>query len=299
MSDPKRLFDESADSFERQLLDSAQADAPSDRAFTRAMGVFGGAAGALTTGSAGAASTGAAVKVGFGALVLKWGGVGALCAAATAATTGVVLRALPRDIATSAEARLVPPLAPPAVTAGSVPSEAPAMAEIASASPPEPVIAEVRSLLSGPPSPPIAASASSDLWLGTAPASAAPARASGRQDGIQGRPHSRLPIAQSENGTGSARGGGDQLSRELALLDGARSALYHGQSAKALSLLDRREREVGAGALAPEATVLRVHALMRRGDRAGAERVALAFLTTAPRGPHADRLRALLTDEIP
>jgi hypothetical protein len=87
---------------------------------------------------------------------------------------------------------------------------------------------------------------------------------------------------------------GNQLGREVALLDEARAALARGDAHAAAAALDRREREVGKGVLGPEATVTRVEVLLRAHKRAQAIQVGEQFLARQSRGPHADRLRSLL-----
>jgi hypothetical protein len=90
-----------------------------------------------------------------------------------------------------------------------------------------------------------------------------------------------------------------RLSREIALLDQARAALKRGDGAAAIAALDQRQAEVGAGMLGPEATVTRVEALLRQGDRVEASALAERFLAEHPRGVHADRLRTLLRGARP
>jgi len=46
--------------------------------------------------------------------------------------------------------------------------------------------------------------------------------------------------------------------------------------------------------LAQEATLLRVQALMKRGDRAAARDVAERFLASHPSSPHEQKMRRLL-----
>jgi outer membrane protein assembly factor BamD (BamD/ComL family) len=84
------------------------------------------------------------------------------------------------------------------------------------------------------------------------------------------------------------------MQSELALLDGARSAVRAGQSARALTVLDDFAARFPRAALAPEAALLRVEALARAGDRAGAERAARTLLAADPTSPYAERVRTLL-----
>jgi hypothetical protein len=84
------------------------------------------------------------------------------------------------------------------------------------------------------------------------------------------------------------------LTEEVASVDAARSALAAGDTAGALRALDDHDRRFPGGMLGPEATVVRIEALVHRGDRAAAGRLATAFLAAHPRSPHASHLRSLL-----
>ncbi len=85
------------------------------------------------------------------------------------------------------------------------------------------------------------------------------------------------------------------ISLEIAALDQARTALGQGRAADALAALDRYGAEYGKnGGLRVEATVLRIDALLRSGNRARATALANAFLSRNPKSPYAARVRALL-----
>lgn len=87
------------------------------------------------------------------------------------------------------------------------------------------------------------------------------------------------------------------VAREVALLDAARSALVAGDAKKALQLLDVLDQLPGR-ALGPEATVLRVRALLAQGERAEARRVADSFVASAPNAPQAAVLRSILENGV-
>jgi len=87
---------------------------------------------------------------------------------------------------------------------------------------------------------------------------------------------------------------GSSVHAELATLEQARATLAAGDPARALSLLDAYGTTFPRGSMGPEATVLRVEALVRAGDRAAAERVGSAFLASNPQSPYAARIRSLL-----
>jgi TolA-binding protein len=84
------------------------------------------------------------------------------------------------------------------------------------------------------------------------------------------------------------------LAEEMRLLDGARHALASGDARSALSNLASYERSFPSGALRPEASVLKVRALLAAGDRTGAEALGQRVIERAPRSEHADAVRAAL-----
>jgi TolA-binding protein len=85
------------------------------------------------------------------------------------------------------------------------------------------------------------------------------------------------------------------LSDEVAALQVARSALAGHDASGALAALDRYKSRFPAGRLAPEATVLRIEALVERGDRAQASALADRFEASNPKSPYADRIRSILS----
>ncbi len=107
---------------------------------------------------------------------------------------------------------------------------------------------------------------------------------------------SETPRPQSAPPLPSGARNAEKLSREVALLDEARAALGRGDAAAALAALDQRQQEIGAGMLAPEATLIRVEALLARGERGAAAALAERFWAEHPRGAHTDRLRTLLRE---
>jgi hypothetical protein len=99
-------------------------------------------------------------------------------------------------------------------------------------------------------------------------------------------PTSSVGAPHSAAGSGAAD--------EVATLDQARTVLGHGDPARALSILDEYARRFPRGALAPEAAVLRIEALVAAGDRAAATRAAQSFLRANPSSPYAQRIESLL-----
>ncbi len=84
------------------------------------------------------------------------------------------------------------------------------------------------------------------------------------------------------------------LGQEVAALDRARDALAAGNAAGALRQVDEYEGQFPRGALAQEATALRIEALLQQGNRDAAVRLADRFLASNPKSPHAARIRLLV-----
>jgi predicted Zn-dependent protease len=78
---------------------------------------------------------------------------------------------------------------------------------------------------------------------------------------------------------------------DLAAIDRAHAALAAGDTTAALAELDAFDARAPGSALAEEAAALRYDVLVARGDRAGAERAARAFVVRWPASPYAPRLR--------
>ena len=77
------------------------------------------------------------------------------------------------------------------------------------------------------------------------------------------------------------------------MLEAARSALAAGAADRALQLLARHDRRYPHGSVRPEATVLRVEALARRGETDAARALATRFLAQHPDSPLAERVARL------
>ncbi|WP_437928658.1 hypothetical protein WMF37_05170 [Sorangium sp. So ce291] len=86
----------------------------------------------------------------------------------------------------------------------------------------------------------------------------------------------------------------DALREQVAIIDRARDALGAGDAAGCLSELDAYDRRFPRSAMGEEATVLRIEALIRLGDRARAADLGQRFLASRPTSPHAAGVRALL-----
>lgn len=108
-------------------------------------------------------------------------------------------------------------------------------------------------------------------------------------------PTPRLPAKSPDPGVPNA----STVPAEIAMLEQAHRALSEGDAAHALSRLDVYSARFPRGAMAHEAAVLRIEALVQAGDRVGATRFANRFLAAHPRSPYAARIRSLLASEDP
>ena len=77
-------------------------------------------------------------------------------------------------------------------------------------------------------------------------------------------------------------------------LDAARRALASGAPQSALATLTTYERAFQNGVLRPEASVLKVRALLAAGDRAAAAALGQQVIEQAPNSEHAVAVRAVL-----
>ena len=84
------------------------------------------------------------------------------------------------------------------------------------------------------------------------------------------------------------------LSQQVAALDRARAALDASDFARARHLVDAYESEFPGGDFTQEAEVIRIDALVREGNREGAERAGKHFLGAYPKSPHTSHVRRLL-----
>lgn len=90
---------------------------------------------------------------------------------------------------------------------------------------------------------------------------------------------------------------GARLAAETAALDDARTALREGHPASALHDLDVYTSAFPDGVLGQEASVLRIEALVRAGNRASARRLAQTFFRAFPGSPLTSQVRALVPEE--
>jgi hypothetical protein len=88
------------------------------------------------------------------------------------------------------------------------------------------------------------------------------------------------------------------LDLEIRALDGVRASLRGHDAQGALDRLDRFDASFPEALLADEAAVLRIDALVLKGDRPGAAALSRRFLASNPASAHAPHLRALLSSDV-
>lgn len=106
---------------------------------------------------------------------------------------------------------------------------------------------------------------------------------------------SHAPRTHARDAGGATRVAPPTLSDELASLKRARSSLSGGEPAATLAELDRYDRTLHGKALRSEATVLRIEALSRLGQRDRAAALARQFVEKNPNDPLVDRARSFAT----
>lgn len=244
------------------LLRSAEDDQPSSGSLAATLAAvgIGAASGAAVTASASAASASATSATAASTTAAKWGG-------AIAISKWVSVVAVGTTIAVSSIALERHASQPPRSPARSAPQRPASPKPHVAANTNDPSVAPV-------PSPSPAAEEPRAAMPALRPTRAAsPAR-------------NTVVTAQPD------------LSREIAAIDEARSALRRGDASEALAVLDRYEVELAkSGRLQLEATALRIEVLFRLGERGRARALADAFLAKHPKSPYAMRIRALLTAE--
>ena len=104
-------------------------------------------------------------------------------------------------------------------------------------------------------------------------------------------PTSDSPLASSREALKK-----NDLAREVALLEEARTACIEGRFDWALQLVDQYRREFMRGALAPEALVIQVRALLGQNRKREAYSIARPFIKENPSSPVTIRLKALVGD---
>jgi len=280
---PQRLID-ADDEFERDLIRSAHDDRPSRRALERmllGLGVgFSKAPSPLSSSAPGAATS---AKIG-GSLLAKWLATGLAIGFAAIGGADAIGRLLERGGNPVAAAPKAFIQASPSI-AGSVSGSSPSRpregtSSTIPASSSAPVPGARPRLLASPildaagVPPQLASSAVASELIASAVPPGRPALGSFAVEAA--------PVPPST------------LVQEMRLLDPARRALTSGDPRSALSALAGYERAFPSGALRPEASVLKVRALLAAGDRVGAEALGRRVIERAPQSEHASAVRAAL-----
>lgn len=100
--------------------------------------------------------------------------------------------------------------------------------------------------------------------------------------------------AQSTEPSGAANPNVASLAREASLLHQAQSSLERGDADETLEIIQRYGAEFPAGQLRPEATLVRIRALVMKREDSAAERLTDELLRVAPEGTLANRTREAL-----
>lgn len=299
MRDPQRLRQLRAGEVTAVLLESARDDAPRAGAEDRGLAAIG----VLGVAHASALNIGAATKLGTAAgspkavassgliVVAKWVGVGAVATVASMGVTQIV-----SGTSTRGEV-LDPAYVVPTGTDSPRRATAPSSASIRT--PPEAATAteSVPSVPDPRATPPLESPLLRRSALAARSASALSREAPVNVGSVDSSfaPAPSANFAQGPESTSAASvTTPSRLAQEISALDTARSALRSGRAARALELLDDYDRAFSRGRLAPEATLLRIEAFLRLGQRTPAEQLARRFLSEEPTSAHAATIRRLL-----
>ncbi len=262
MTDSKRLLEASENRFLRSLLDSAAIDEPPEAAVKRLLAGAGAASAAsLLAGEAAgsaspafAASTGTvSTKAVAWTLIAKWVGVGAISGIATAEVAHYALSRRAQDDRSA----------------------------ISTAAPSPGPSNEVRSFgeVAGP------AFSTGALTPETRAPVLTPRSA--------GPPTRSADASPEPRGSGAPEAPTKLLADEVTLLEQARRAIVGGNAALALRLLDDYAARKKTGVLDREAAVLRIDAMLAKGEPDRAADLARRYLAEHPGDAHARRLREL------
>jgi hypothetical protein len=252
---------------EARLLRSARLDVPPSSGKGRTLAALGLAAAMSTTAGTGGAAT-AVAAVGWAA---KWLAIGAIGGTIVATVEGLnpLVPEAPRlwQPAAVQSARAAPPRSP-AHDVGPAPAEAP----------PSDIVAEAETEPQIPPA--------------TAPLPA-----------TRSAPPASPPVPPAQPALAPERATalpamGTALADEVNALDEARRALASGDAEGSLRALDAYDLRFGKRRLGPEATLLRIEALLTQGRTESAQKLGDQLLAAEPSGAYSQRVRSLLTKAI-
>jgi hypothetical protein len=255
---------------ERRLLRSARLDVPSASGKNRALAALGLAAAATTSVSTGGVAAAATAWAGWVVKCIAVATVGgALVASAVAGVSSIVSQA-PQQ-----RSRVV---ANPTGTISQASVAQPSRAQAL----PAPITSPSMSIQQARPD------REPNIMDQAAPVPKAPEATQGARPLLRdARPDAPAPVE-------SSRPMGATLSQEVGALDEARRALASGDPKWALQVLDTYELRVATPRLKPEATVLRVEALLSDGRLDRARELGEGLLAKNPDGAYAQRVRSLL-----
>jgi hypothetical protein len=258
MTEFHRLLDDDATDFERALLRSAAADQGSLVARERSVRAAAVAAALITAQSVGVAAAPSALAV---TGLVKWGVTGILLGTVFATTTRLLhpMPELPRNV---------------------------------QATPPASAVLEIKPAHRSPtPEPPRRSEPAPAASASFADAAEPAVRPAARPERIAGA--ERIERMAGAERTVAPSTSESALAAELAILRETRSLLGAGDGSSALRALDRYAASFPEPKLQPEATLLRIEALLATGARGPAQVLADRFLAGKPSGAHADRARTL------
>lgn len=286
MSDVKRWVDDGASEPVRTLLAAAREEQPGEAGVQRTLVALGAGSAIVTGASHAAGGAGAATlaKSAGGASSLaamtKWGLIGALGAATTfgavRATTDWFEPASPHGAASAPasptkSAEVGTRAAPRAAGEGTPPSAPTDEAAAAVAAPGGPLDEAATNVVVG-----------SDADRRGAPPAIERAQKGSTVTA------DRAPSPQTETAVSSER-----ILEEVRAIDRARSALSRGDARGTLAALDGYRDGFSERRFEPEALYLRMEALERLGDTAGAKAAAGRLLSAFPNAPQAARAKVV------
>lgn len=295
MTSFSRLRDGELDGVKRALLDSAMDDVPDERAEERALAFLGLGAGtaavgaaaghsaAVTIGTHGVAATGAAKSAGAltALTILKWVGIGAAVGSVVAGSAVAVSFSRETSIHRQ-ETHAVRTSRTASQTAMKPRVDLPSAANVDETS-----LNDVpRAAL-----PDVARGALPSVGRAETPNDTR--RAAGGVTALVAPPIAGASATESFPQP-SPRAAPSSVVDEVASLDVARAELASGNAKGALAQLGAHDHAFPDGALTPEATVLRVRALVQLDELDQARTVARAFIASHPNGPQANHLRSLV-----
>ncbi len=249
-----------------------------------------GAAVSATAGAAVSATAGAATKLGAG-IVVKWLAIGSLSTATVVGGAALVVDARSEKPAAASLAATsnVASLSPNSVITGATPARAtPSHAALTASDADQPATdmrlqekanASTREALRAEA---MRARANTGATLARAAALASPPMTAAPENPTH-VPSAAFPKVETA----------PSIADEIALLDRARSELANRNPRATLATLDRLERG-GSATLSPEASVVRIEALLQLGDKARAATLARRFLATYPDSAHTPRLEEII-----